>query len=85
MNNYNNKKRKTLKVTIPLCTIEDARNTTRKFIHHSPVLWTEKEINKNKERKKENKKRQDCLNVKQKADSYPVLPCTAVQTLIVHP
>jgi hypothetical protein len=25
------------------------------------------------------------LNVKQKADSYPVLPCTAVQTLIVHP
>jgi len=45
------------------------------------VLRREKEINK----KKENKKRQDCLNVKQKADSYPILPCASVQTLNVYP
>jgi hypothetical protein len=45
------------------------------------VLQTEKE----KKIKKENKKRQDCLNVKQKPDSYPALPCAAVQPLIVYP
>jgi hypothetical protein len=54
-----------------------------KLQEYSDIIFprTEKEINK----KKENKKRQYCLNVKQKADSYPVLPCAAVQTLIVHP